>query len=224
MTAHTHVKTNGKRTVLVPQAIAPHRELLRRRGVEVARGEAAEPAVPKAGVALLVDEVFEVEAELADALVVLGLEAEVEERVVERAAHEELEREVVRALGRLARVVELRLVPVHLPVMVRTWTPGVRSQESGDGEMGRWGWAGCVRDATYEEVVAHGERGGLVGPDVVEVVRLAGEGGVDMVDDGLGDLRHVCRTGGQRENGRGRSTNVEAARNGASDSLSARGS
>ena len=102
------------RTVLVPQTIAPQRELLGRGRVEVARRETAEAPIPQAGVALLVDEVLEVEAELVDPVLVLVLEAEVEQRVVERAAHEELEREVVRALGRLARVGELRLVPVHL--------------------------------------------------------------------------------------------------------------
>ena len=101
-------------TVLVAQTVAPHGELLGCGRVEVARGETTEAAVAETGVALLVDEVLEVEAELGHPVRVLPLEAEVEERVVERAAHEELEREVVRALGRLARVLQLGVIPVHL--------------------------------------------------------------------------------------------------------------
>ena len=104
----------ARRTELVPKTIAPNWELLGRRRVEVACRETAETTVSETGVTLLVDEVLEVEAELVNAVLVLLLEAEVEERIVERAAHQELEREVVRALGRLARVVQLRLVPVHL--------------------------------------------------------------------------------------------------------------
>jgi hypothetical protein len=100
--------------VPVPEAVPPQGQLLARARVEVARGETAEAAVAEPGVALLHDEVLEVEAELAHAVAVLLLEAEVEERVVERAAHEELEREVVCALWRLARVVQLRRVPVCL--------------------------------------------------------------------------------------------------------------
>ena len=41
---------------------------------------------------------------------------------------------------------------------------------------------------TYEKVVADGERGGLVGTEVIEVVRLARERGVDMVHDGFRDF------------------------------------
>ena len=55
---------------------------------------------------------------------------------------------------------------------------GVRSEEKVSG------WAA----GTYEEVVADGERGGLVGTEVVEVVRLARERGVDMVHDGFRDF------------------------------------
>ena len=162
------------RTELVPKTIAPNWELLGRRRVEVACRETAETTVSETGVTLLVDEVLEVEAELVNAVLVLLLEAEVEERIVERAAHQELEREVVRALGRLARVVQLRLVPVHL------W------RDIGKNE------SECIRkwshaNATYEKVVANGERRRLVGTEVVQVVRLTCKGGVDMVYDGLGD-------------------------------------
>ena len=44
---------------------------------------------------------------------------------------------------------------------------------------------------THDQVVAHGERRSLVRAKVVEVVGLAGERGVDMVDDRLGDSRRV---------------------------------
>ena len=53
-------------------------------------------------------------------------------------------------------------------------------------------WDRYVRwDGTYEEVVARGERGGLVRAERVEVVRLARERGVHVVNHGLGDRRDI---------------------------------
>lgn len=51
---------------------------------------------------------------------------------------------------------------------------------------------------TYDEVVAHGERGGLVGTEVVEVVRLAGKRCLDMVHNGLCDAGNVCNAHEER--------------------------
>ena len=89
---------------------------MRRGGVEVACGEAPEAAVPECGVAFAVDEVFECVAECGDGGGELGFEAEVEEGVVEGAAHEEFEGEVVGAFGGFAGVGELGFVPVCLRV------------------------------------------------------------------------------------------------------------
>ena len=71
-----------------------------------------------------------------------------------------------------------------------------------------------------EAVSAHKEPNGWPGRRSSDDASLSSAPrAVDMVDDGLGDIRHLCRTGGQRENGRARSANVEAARNGASETL-----
>lgn len=47
---------------------------------------------------------------------------------------------------------------------------------------------------TYNEVVAHRERSSLVGTEVVEVVRLAGERCLDVVHKRLCDRLHICRS------------------------------
>ena len=52
-------------------------------------------------------------------------------------------------------------------------------------------WEGDTH--THDQVVAHGERRSLVRAKVVEVVGLAGERGVNMVDDRLRDSRRVWR-------------------------------
>ena len=88
-------------TVLVAQTVAPHGELLGCGRVEVARGEAAKTTVSETSIALLVNEIFEIKAELLDSFLILVLKAQVEERVIKGTAHEELEREVVRRLGDL---------------------------------------------------------------------------------------------------------------------------
>ena len=100
--------------VLVPEAVAPHGELLARARVEVARREPPEAAIAEPGVALLLEQVLECEPELVDYLVVRVLESQVQERVVQSTPHQELERKVVRALGFLASVVQLSVVPVQL--------------------------------------------------------------------------------------------------------------
>lgn len=47
---------------------------------------------------------------------------------------------------------------------------------------------------TYDEVVAHRERSSLVGTEVIEVVRLAGEGCLNMVHKRFCDRLHICRS------------------------------
>lgn len=46
---------------------------------------------------------------------------------------------------------------------------------------------------TYDEVVASREGSSLVGTEIIEIVRLTSEGGVDMVDERLCDIRDLCR-------------------------------
>lgn len=67
--------------------------------VEEAGGEAAEAAVAEGGILLLINHVLEVVPELLEGNLVGLVEVEVHEGVEERAAHEELEREIVDALG-----------------------------------------------------------------------------------------------------------------------------
>ena len=42
-------------------------------------------------------------------------------------------------------------------------------------------------DGTHQHIVLSGQGGGLIGAEVVEVVSLAGQGGLNMVNDGFGD-------------------------------------
>jgi hypothetical protein len=82
----------------------------------------------------LLEEVLEVESQFLDGGGVLGFEAEVEEGVVEGSAHEELEGEVVGALGGFAGEVELGVVPVDLSIHA------VDGNE-GEGEKGYVRWS-----------------------------------------------------------------------------------
>ena len=77
----------GRRTVLVAEAVAPHWELLGRGRVEVARRETPEATVSETRVALLIDEILEVESERFNTIIVLVLQAKVQERIIEGAAH-----------------------------------------------------------------------------------------------------------------------------------------
>ena len=61
-----------------------------------------------------IDEVLEIETEFLDTLVVLILQAEVEEGIVEGMAHQVFDVEVVRGFWLLASVGKLSLVPVQL--------------------------------------------------------------------------------------------------------------
>mmetsp|Transcript_26865 Transcript_26865/g.64093 ORF Transcript_26865/g.64093 Transcript_26865/m.64093 type:complete len:232 (+) Transcript_26865:2073-2768(+) len=93
--------------MLVADAIPPRGEVERGHGVEEARGEAPEAAVAERRILLLLHHVLELVANLLESLLVGLLEVEVHEGVEERAAHEELEGEVVDALRVLLEVVRL---------------------------------------------------------------------------------------------------------------------
>jgi hypothetical protein len=97
--------------VLIAQTVAPRRVVLRRQRVDEARGEAAETAVAEAGVLLLGHAELESDAELAHRLADALLEAEVDDGVLQRAAHEVLHREVVDALRVFGVKVHLRVFP-----------------------------------------------------------------------------------------------------------------
>jgi hypothetical protein len=98
--------------VLVADAVAVGRHAQRRERVEETGGEAAEAAVAEPGVPLRFAQIFERVAELAERLATGVDEAEVRHGVAERATHEELEREVVDALGVLLVVAVVRLDPI----------------------------------------------------------------------------------------------------------------
>ena len=46
-------------------------------------------------------------------------------------------------------------------------------------------------DRTHQHMVLSRQGGGLIGAEVVEVISLTGQGGLDMVDDGLCDRRNI---------------------------------
>ena len=69
----------------------PHREFLGRARVEVARREAAKPAIAKARVVFLAEKLLEREAEFSCCIRALGPERGVEDDVVDGVADEELE-------------------------------------------------------------------------------------------------------------------------------------
>jgi hypothetical protein len=157
--------------VLVAKAVAPERELLRRRAVEVACRKTTEATVAETGVTFLSKKVLKVEAELFNTFGELALEVEVEHSVVERTAHEELERKVVRPLGLLPVVVQLRRVPVDL-YFIRYGSSGKQGQ-------------------THNEIIANGKGGRLVRAELVEVVCLPSERSLNVVHDGFGDRRDI---------------------------------
>jgi len=101
-------------TVLVPEGVSPDRQLLRGRRVQVTCSQTAETTVSKSRITLFINEIFEVETELFDTVLVLIFQAEVEEGVVEGTTHQVLDTKVIRAFRLLASVGELSLVPVQL--------------------------------------------------------------------------------------------------------------
>ena len=97
--------------VFVAQPVAHGRELHRRHRVEEAGRQAPEPAVAQARVGLLFEQLEPIEVLLLDGLLRERIEQEVGDVVGQRAADEELHREVVDALGVLALVRVLRVDP-----------------------------------------------------------------------------------------------------------------
>lgn len=98
-------------TVLVAQTVAPAWQVEGSHTVDVAGCQSTETAVTKTGIALLVEQVLEIETQLASRLLVGVTHAQVEDGVVERPAQQPLDREVVDSLGAPGSVVPSGLVP-----------------------------------------------------------------------------------------------------------------
>ena len=101
-------------TVLVSERVSPERQLLCGRGVQVTRSQTTEATVSEGRVTFFIDKVLEIETKLIDALVILFLQAEIEEGIVEGTAHQVFNAKVVRAFWLLASIGKLSLVPVQL--------------------------------------------------------------------------------------------------------------
>mmetsp|Transcript_9957 Transcript_9957/g.31637 ORF Transcript_9957/g.31637 Transcript_9957/m.31637 type:complete len:620 (-) Transcript_9957:59-1918(-) len=87
-----------KQAVVVPDAVAPEREVLGRARVQEARREAAEAPVAEGRVRLVVVELLELEAQLLHGLAVVLLDVQVGERVLQVAADQVLRGQVVTPL------------------------------------------------------------------------------------------------------------------------------
>ena len=90
--------------VLVAQPVAHRRQLQRRHRIEIAGGEPAQAAVAQACIRLLVEDLHPAPAVLVEGALDYRIEHEIEDVVGERAADEELDRQIVDALRVLARV------------------------------------------------------------------------------------------------------------------------
>mmetsp|Transcript_18912 Transcript_18912/g.48505 ORF Transcript_18912/g.48505 Transcript_18912/m.48505 type:complete len:250 (+) Transcript_18912:2436-3185(+) len=97
-------------TIVVADAVAPQRQVLRRARVQEARSETAQTAVAKGRVLLVVVELFHLEAQLLQGLLVVVLDVKVRERVLHIAADEVLRRQVVAALRILLLEVRIGVV------------------------------------------------------------------------------------------------------------------
>ncbi len=123
---------------LVADPVAVAGQAQRRHRLEEARREAPEAAVAEAGVGLLLDQVVEVDVELGEHGAVLLEDVERLEVGGERAAEEELGREVVGPLDVLLVVGALRLRPaLHEPVAHREGQRHVAIEGRGGGEVAR---------------------------------------------------------------------------------------
>jgi hypothetical protein len=100
-----------KNAVFVAQAVPHGRDLQGGQRLDEAGREPAEAAVPQAGVGFLFEQAEPVEALLLDGLPGEGVEQEVHHVVRQRAADQELHRQVVDPLGVLPRVDVLRAHP-----------------------------------------------------------------------------------------------------------------
>lgn len=153
--------------VAVAQTVTPGRVVERGETVEEAGGEAAETAVSKSRIVLLLDDVLDTETKAIETRLItpplsdhalqgldissltLGdvLQAHIEDGVVEGTAHEELEGEIVDALRVTEGLALLGSVPLG------------------------------------DEAVTEGQGSGRVGGRLVAVVQAAGQGRLDMTDD-----------------------------------------
>ena len=183
----------AEHAVLVADAVAEHRQLQRRAGIEEAGREAAEAAVAEAGVGLLGDHVLHLRAEAAQGAAELVLDAEVERGVAQGAAHEELHRQVVAALAvagvvggvgglpALHQAVAQRQGGGHVAVAVRH---RVAVAAEGVGEV--------AVDVGAQAVGVHAQ------PGRRERLGVGGLGGVPLVGAGLADRGHGLPPGRRR--------------------------
>jgi hypothetical protein len=97
--------------VFVAQPVAHGRQLQRRHRIEKAGGKPAQTAIAQAGIGLGFDNGRPVELLLGHELTHDRIEAQVEQVVAERAADQELHRQVVDSLGILPRIGLFRAMP-----------------------------------------------------------------------------------------------------------------
>ncbi len=94
----------AEHAVLVADAVAHHRQLQGGATIEEAGRQPAEAAVAETGVVLVVDQLFQFQAQPAQHRLGSLAQAEIEQRVVERATHQEFQRQVVGVFGALLLV------------------------------------------------------------------------------------------------------------------------
>ena len=97
--------------VLVAQSVTHRRKLQCRHGIEVAGRQTAQPAVAQAGVWFLVDHFDPLAGVLGERALNQGIEHEIQDIVGERAADEELDRDIVDPLRIFASIGLVRAQP-----------------------------------------------------------------------------------------------------------------
>ena len=139
--------------VLVTDAVADGGNIERREGIHEARGQAAQAAVAEARFGFLLDEGFEIEAELAHGLLGFFVDAEIDEVVGEMRTGKELGGEVADDTDVLCTVIEDGLNPA----LDQAIADGVRESHVEVVEGGA-----VARPALHEEeVVEEGVRQGM---------------------------------------------------------------
>lgn len=146
-------------------------------------------SVTETGIALGIEEVLHVEAQVGDRLLVLLLEAQVEQSIVQGSAEQELERQIVDSLGRLLSVVDWRAAlakysgsePLHL-----LWV----SFQSIAGEEIVSEIKRRLQRATSDESVSSRKGDSLIGTDGVQVEGSPGKRGLDVLQQYRRSAKH----------------------------------
>lgn len=97
--------------IVVPDSVAPGRDLEGGKRVKEASCESTEASVSKGSVSLLLVELFEVVANAHEGVFELALEVGVDECILESSPHEELEGEIIDSFGIIIRVELLCVIP-----------------------------------------------------------------------------------------------------------------